>query len=555
MTSNHLLLYRLTELMLEQEQYILPVDLLFDDEQIGDFVKSIQIDSPYQQMLLEGVLTESVRDEKLFVSFTVEGYFHYVLGEVLATKYANASALELHDILTNNQLKGLHEGLERFLVRKVDQEEFELLFWFIDHGHDFIKSTIEPLSHAFLMANHHTNNTSVSGLAQLLFADSTDNDIKLLSDIIDRLDKMQKRDVLDAFFAEIANFFSPDTPPKAIIYSKAIKSLNAADKAVKMDQLLALDFDLLELDTVNYYQNIGSEMNALGRYNESVEVYKKALSILEQLQTSNVELTAEITNNLGIALQHDGKLDESIEKYMQSIELYTTQFGANHMAISTIYNNLGLAHQDKGLFDKAMNYYESALNSDIRTYGNQHPNTATTYSNIATLYNKQSNYIESKVFNDKALKIFFTIYGENHELTATLYNNMALVELNLKNYTLALEFYHKALAILESVFGEKHPWYAATISNIGGVYQESRDLDNAMKYFVKGLTLKLDVFGEKHPSVGISYNNIAKCYVDQHNIEEAILHYNQALSIFQNALGEEHPHTVMVKNKIKAILA
>jgi len=83
MTSNHLLLYRFAELMLEHEQHILPVDLLFDDVQIGDFVKSIQIDSPYQQMLLDGVLTESVRDENLYVSFTVEGYFHYVLGEVI----------------------------------------------------------------------------------------------------------------------------------------------------------------------------------------------------------------------------------------------------------------------------------------------------------------------------------------------------------------------------------------------------------------------------------------------------------------------------------------
>ena len=83
MTSNHLLLYRIAELMLYHDQQVLPVDLLFDDEQIGDFVKSIQIDSPYQQMLLEGVLTESVKEEKLYVSFTVEGYFHFVLGEVI----------------------------------------------------------------------------------------------------------------------------------------------------------------------------------------------------------------------------------------------------------------------------------------------------------------------------------------------------------------------------------------------------------------------------------------------------------------------------------------
>ena len=69
MTSNNLLLLRLAELMLQYEKNILPVDLLFDDDQIGDFVISIQIDSPYQQMLLEGVLTETVRDEKLYVSF------------------------------------------------------------------------------------------------------------------------------------------------------------------------------------------------------------------------------------------------------------------------------------------------------------------------------------------------------------------------------------------------------------------------------------------------------------------------------------------------------
>ena len=89
MTDNHLLLYRLAELMLEHEQHVLPVDLLFDDDLIGDFVKSIQIDSPYQQMLIEGVLTESVRDEKLYVSFTVEGYFHFVLGEVIYTRCLN----------------------------------------------------------------------------------------------------------------------------------------------------------------------------------------------------------------------------------------------------------------------------------------------------------------------------------------------------------------------------------------------------------------------------------------------------------------------------------
>jgi hypothetical protein len=64
--------------MLAEQQHQLPVDRLFDDEQIGEFVKSIQIDSPYQQMLLEGVLTETVKEDKLYVTFTVEGYFLFL---------------------------------------------------------------------------------------------------------------------------------------------------------------------------------------------------------------------------------------------------------------------------------------------------------------------------------------------------------------------------------------------------------------------------------------------------------------------------------------------
>ena len=49
MTSNQILLNHLVELMLEQLHHILSVDNLFDDEIISDFVKSIQIDSPYQK--------------------------------------------------------------------------------------------------------------------------------------------------------------------------------------------------------------------------------------------------------------------------------------------------------------------------------------------------------------------------------------------------------------------------------------------------------------------------------------------------------------------------
>ena len=127
MSDNHLLLLRINELMLQQEQYSLSVDMLFDDSLIGDFVKRIQIDSPYQQMLLEGVLTESVCDENLFVSFTVEGYFHYVLGEVLLEKYNAFGGEFILNKLKESEWIHLPLGLSQMLIHMVQNGEYQFL--------------------------------------------------------------------------------------------------------------------------------------------------------------------------------------------------------------------------------------------------------------------------------------------------------------------------------------------------------------------------------------------------------------------------------------------
>ena len=160
MTDNHLLLYRIAELMLEHEQHVLPVDLLFDDEQIGDFVKSIQIDSPYQQMLLDGVLTESVKDEKLFVSFTVEGYFHYVLGEVIYNQNEGQGAEVLKQIVEENKLIGAKEGVEQCLILFVEREDLSKVTWMIDSCENNLDLFTLPLSTAFQLVNFKKNRKS-----------------------------------------------------------------------------------------------------------------------------------------------------------------------------------------------------------------------------------------------------------------------------------------------------------------------------------------------------------------------------------------------------------
>jgi tetratricopeptide (TPR) repeat protein len=136
--------------MLEYELHFLPVDLLFDDELIGDFVKSIQIDSPYQQMLLEGVMTESVHDEKLYVSFTVEGYFHFVLGDVIFEHSTDKDHNYLISLLERNALNGVKDGVEQCLIKEVNLGKLDRLVALIDAGGLAENVARFPMVHAFM---------------------------------------------------------------------------------------------------------------------------------------------------------------------------------------------------------------------------------------------------------------------------------------------------------------------------------------------------------------------------------------------------------------------
>jgi hypothetical protein len=256
MTSNHLLLFHLAELMLKHEQHILPVDILFNDNQIGDFVKSIQIDSPYQQLLLEGVITESVLNEKLYVSFTVEGYFHYVLGEVIEKKLVGKNSIQFSDLLKSNQLTGLLEGIENALIREVENGQTQLLYELIDSGGDILNACITPLAHLFLInigydyskPDFEVIKKHIASIVNILFSKFSDHDIAILQLTIVKLEEIQKYELVSIIYEFIFNSIKPSTINQAILLTKAIPYIDAQQRVSKLKFLSELNIKKKSFD-------------------------------------------------------------------------------------------------------------------------------------------------------------------------------------------------------------------------------------------------------------------------------------------------------------------
>ena len=289
MTNNHLLLYRLAELMLEKQQHILPLDDLFEDEQIGAFVRSIQIDSPYQQLIFEGVLTETIKEERVMVTFTVEGYFHYVLGEVIEKQTLGKEAEELKNLLEKNKLRGITEGVEQCLVRDVEKNDLSRLMWLIDEGGKALEASAYPLAQAFLMIDHKI-------VLSYLLEKPTENDL--------------------------------------VVILKAIYNLEIA-----LDIILKNHGNIHPL-TARNYSNIGSAYLRKREYRTAHDFFNKALSIDKQIFHEYHHNLGLNFDDIGDVYFEEGYKVKAREYYEKSKFIFEYNYGADFPHVKLLQDKI-----------------------------------------------------------------------------------------------------------------------------------------------------------------------------------------------------------------------
>ena len=575
MTDNHLLLYRLAELMFEHEQHLLPVDLLFDDEHIGDFVKSIQIDSPYQQMLLEGVLTETVRDEKLYVSFTVEGYFHYVLGEVIYHRTEGLGAEALRQIVEENKLNGAKEGVEQCLLRDVQNTDLTRLIWLIDEGGKALEISSYPLAQAFLIH-------SVEKILDLLLLDTTDNDISALENTIQKLEEWQKHEEVNSIYIKISKLILPNTFKKLSViidsseylnFEDGLKLLNSLKKSInqlednKEQQLISQEigiqfFNKDDYSNSEFYLNKSIELekkiNKKGRahlikgrlysylcnvwiekkqFEKALIHYKKELSILKKSKENEEYNFALVYNNIGYVFSdlYDKNLSKNhfvnAEKnYEKSLTMRYKIFGKYHPSTGIVYNNLGLLYYQAGDLEKSEKYHIHSLEIRQQIFANKPP-TDISYNNLSLLYLKKGDIKSAINFGEKALSIRLKEFGMLSSKTARSYNNLAWYYYDLKDYDLSLKYAKNGLKIRQKIFTSNDLDIAESYTLMSTIYADLYNYKSAIVYQVKAKNIQIKLLESNSPKIELSYSNLGSLYENDGNTKKAMNNYKKALKI------------------------
>lgn len=132
-------------------------------------------------------------------------------------------------------------------------------------------------------------------------------------------------------------------------------------------------------------RNLAGVLDALGKGDEALSAYRKAVSILEaEPQSDKLEL-ARALEDLASSLEDKTHFDESADTFARALSIKESLLGKEHAELAVLHNNLGILKLDTGKKDEAETYFREALSILEKTRGKDHIDLVPVLNNLGDL--------------------------------------------------------------------------------------------------------------------------------------------------------------------------
>ncbi|CAF3789198.1 unnamed protein product [Rotaria sp. Silwood1] len=321
-----------------------------------------------------------------------------------------------------------------------------------------------------------------------------------------------------------------------------------AKKCSDYDQAISIYNKALEIvDTNSSLQseiaaNLADIYRKKGNYNESHELYLKALKQLESVHGQNHPSVADVMNNLGILLKKEGKYIEALDYLKQALRISKHYYGNKHASIGMYLENIGDIYRKRGDYKTAEATYKEALAALEESLGPNHIEVAEVLNSMGLVLKKRADYEGAEVLYTRAIKIVHDTFGrdQEHYKLGIYYNNLADLDRKRNNFENALHLYQRALTAIEKTLGSEHSEAAEILHNIGQVQHQLGNFEQAIIHIDRALAIIKKEFNDRHHKYGIFLNSLGLAYAMMNDYNTAYVHVKQALQILLTTLGIDH---------------
>jgi tetratricopeptide (TPR) repeat protein/DNA-binding CsgD family transcriptional regulator len=191
------------------------------------------------------------------------------------------------------------------------------------------------------------------------------------------------------------------------------------------------------------YNGIGLASTDIGKYDKSIEYYEKAIAVYKaQEDTEGVALQLQ---NLGVVYYLIGRTDEALANYLKAIETLENLESATPEILANNYTNTAIVFMEIQDYDKAIAHFNKA--EKIYQNKNDIAGLAHVYLNKGVMY-YDINQDSALFYHNSALKNFRKT--GNHINAAVALSYAADVQRDLGQFDTALMKYDSAIYTLSS---------------------------------------------------------------------------------------------------------
>ncbi len=233
-----------------------------------------------------------------------------------------------------------------------------------------------------------------------------------------------------------------------------------------------------------FWNNKGFSLNTLGRYDEAIACFSKALEIQPSFAMAHL--------NLGLALKGKGDLDGAIAEFRTALRLQPS--------FPTAHTNLGGMLQEKGALEEAEAEFRTALQLQ--------PDSPNAHDGLANTLHAKGD-LEAAIAEYRwavSLRPDFTMFR----------TNLASALADKGDLDGAIAEYSRAIRL--------QPDYALAHANLGTALADKGDVDGAIREYRVALRLQ--------PNDSNAHNYLGVALSDKGDLDEA--HRNLAIALYRN---------------------
>jgi tetratricopeptide (TPR) repeat protein len=193
----------------------------------------------------------------------------------------------------------------------------------------------------------------------------------------------------------------------------------------------------------NLYNNLGNLRGGLGRYDEAITLYRRAIEFAEKAGV--LDAVAMATNNLAATLRARDNSPEALPLYRRAYTIWNQQLGPTHpntlMALENVADYLVMAH----LYDDAEASMKRDLQLRERTLGPDHPDGYYAVAILCDVELARGHYAKAEELAEHEIALVEKGYGASSWLLVDAYRQLGRVYLATKRPERARKVYERAV--------------------------------------------------------------------------------------------------------------